>query len=446
MSAFLFEAIVILMLIILNGVFAMSETAILAGRKTRLQQWANEGNTRARSALDLAKAPRDFLATVQLGITLVGIFAGAFGGATLARQLAGSLRELPLIAPYSDAIAIAIVVLAITYLSLVLGELVPKNIALNNPERIAVAMAGPMRFLSHIASPAVRILGSSTDAVLRLFRLKPTAEPPVTQEEIEVLMNHGARAGVFELTERDMVENVLRLDKRKVGTLMTPRREIVALFLHDSAEDVRRKISKSRHSYFPVCEGTPDNVVGVVHVRDLLAHCLAGRPLDLKAAMMEPLNIPEHTPALQVLELFKKTGRRMGLVVDEFGVFQGLVTFNHLSEAVVGEITQWTKPTAVQRTDGSWLVDGMLSIDDFKRMFRIRSLPGEHGGHFETVGGFVMMYLRRIPSVGDTFEEGGLRYEVVDMDGHRVDKVLVVPLQRSSPMKQFAHTVNGDKP
>jgi putative hemolysin len=428
MSEFLFESIVILILIFLNGVFAMSELSIVAGRKTRLEQWANEGNARARSALELAKAPRDFLSTVQIGITLVSIFAGAFGGTTLARQLAGSFSGFPLIAPYSDGIAIGIVVLAITYLSLVLGELVPKHIALNNPERIAVAIAGPMRLLSHIASPAVRILGSSTEAILRLFRLKPTSEPPVTQEEVEMLMNQGARAGVFELTERDMVENVLRLSRRRVGTLMTPRRETIALFLQDSPEDIRRKISKSKHSYFVVCEGTIENVVGAVHVRDLLVHCLAGNPLDLKAAMMEPLNIPEHVPALQVLELFKKSGKRMGFVVDEGGVFQGLVTFNHVLEAAVGEITQWTKPTVVKRADGSWLVDGMLPLDEFKRVFHVRSLPGEKAGAFQTVGGFVMACVQRVPSVGDTFSEGELRYEVVDMDGHRVDKVLVVSL------------------
>ncbi len=440
------EVLFIFFLTVLNGVFAMSETAIVASRKARLQQWANEGNTKAQAALGLANAPREFLSTVQIGITLVGVLAGAFGGATIAGQLAVYLNAFPLLAPYSDAIAIGLVVLGITYLSLVVGELAPKHIALNNAERVASFVAAPMRVLSKITSPFVHLLSFSTDVLLRLLRVRASAGSPISEEEINILIKQGTRAGVFELAEQNMVENVFRLGARTIGALMTPRTKVVALLVSDTPEVVRRKITQSGHSQFPLCEENLDNIVGVVQARDLLTQALAGYRMDIRAVAYEPLCIPESTPALKALELFRKSGKRIALVLDEHGVFQGLVTVNDIMESVVGEISQFAKPKAVQRRDGSWLVDGLMPLDEFKSIFRLGSLPDEKKGAYHTLGGFVMMHLRHIPSAGEWFQIGPLRFEIMDMDGLRVDKVLVVSPQQNSSAKQFAHTVNGDQP
>lgn len=429
-----FEVLFVLLLIIANGVFAMSEIAIVSARKVRLQQWANEGNASARVALELANAPNRFLPTVQIGITLIGILAGAFGGATIAELLAGVAGQVPWLAPYREAIGLGIVVVLITYLSLIVGELVPKRVALNNPERIAMAVAIPMRTLSAIAAPVVHLLSTSTEVVLRVLGIKPSAELQVTEEEIKVLIEQGTEAGMFEAAEQDMVQRVFRLGDRRVSGLMTPRLEIAWLDLDDSLEENQQTMTTSVHSRFPVCQGSLDNVLGIAQVKDLLVRNLTNRPLDLTASLQTPLFVPEGMLALKVLELFKQSGTHTALVVDEYGVIQGLVTLNDLLEAIVGDIPsvdELAEPQAVQREDGSWLLDGMLPVEEFFELFEIEELPEEQQGNYQTLGGFVITHLGRIPAATDHFERSGLRFEVMDMDGNRVDKVLVMPIPTS---------------
>lgn len=430
MSPTTIEILVVFFLIIANGVFAMSEMAVVAARKARLQQLANQGNANARIALELANAPNQFLSTVQIGITLIGILAGAFGGATLANKLASVLSRLPLLAPYSQVLGLGIVVVSITYLSLVIGELVPKRLALNSPERIAATIAIPMQMLAVVAAPVVHLLSSSTDLVLRVLRVQPSTEPQVTEEEIKVLIDQATEAGTFEAAEQNMVERVFRLGDRRVSSLMTPRPDIIWLDLDDSLEENQHKITQSVHARFPVCQGSLDNALGIVHVNDLFTRSLAGEPIDLLALLQQPLFVPENTQALKVLELFKQSGTHIALVVDEYGIIQGLVTLTNVLEAIVGDIPsidEQGESQAVQREDGSWLLDGMLPVDDFKELFEVKELPGEERGNYHTLGGFVVMHLGRIPAAADHFEWSGLRIEVVDMDGNRVDKVLVVP-------------------
>ncbi len=437
MSDITFKIMFIIFLTIANGVFSMSEIAVVSARKARLQQWVNEGNTNARIALDLANSPNRLLSTVQIGITLIGILAGVLGGAIITEELSARLITIPLLAPYSQAISLGIVVLGITYLTLVIGELVPKRMALHNPERIACIVAAPMRMLSRIASPAVHLLSISTDAVLRILGIRPIAEPPVTEEEINILIEQGMKAGTFEKAERDMVEHVFRLGDLRVGALMTPRTEIVWLDIDDPPEEIRRKIVDSGHSRFPVGQGSLDNIPGIVQVKDMLGRNMAGKPADLKASLRRPLFVPESTHALKVLELFKQSGIHISLVVDEYGSVQGLVTLNDILEEIVGDIPsveELEEPLAVQREDGSWLLDGMLPVNDFKEIFSIKELPGE--GIYQTIGGFVLMQVGRIPPVGYHFEWGGLRFEVVDMDKNRIDKVLVMPARKAPPVRQ----------
>lgn len=424
------EILIIFLLIVANGVFAMSEAAIISARKERLQQLAEAGNSQARAALELATHPNQFLATVQIGITLVGILAGAFGGATIAEEIAARLSVVPFLVPYSEVVGVGIVVLGLTYFSLIIGELVPKRLALNNAERIASAVAAPMRALSAIAAPVVRLLNVSTDVVIRVLGVKPSTEPSITPEEIKILIEQGTESGVFEEAEQEMIESVLRLNERRVGAFMTPRMQIVWFGIEDSAEDIQRKIANSRHSRFPVIQDSLDNVLGIVRAKDLLTQSLANQQLDLMAWLHPPLFIPENMSALKVLELFKQKGTHIALVTDEYGGIQGMVTHNDILEAIVGYIHSAgspAEPEATRREDGSWLLDGLLPIDKLKEIFDIEKLPDEEQSHYQTVGGFVMAQVRNIPLVGQRFEWGNLCFEVVDMDGRRVDKVLVTP-------------------
>jgi putative hemolysin len=437
MSSVTIEIFFLLLLLVVNGLFSMSEMAVVSARKVRLQQLANQGNAKARTALDLADSPNQFLSTVQIGITLISTLAGAFGGATLAEKLANQLKLLPIpfLVANSDAIALFLVVLMITYLSLVIGELVPKRLALNNPEQIAAGVASPMRLLAKIASPAVHLLSYSTDLVLRLLSIGPSTDPEVTEEEIKILIEQGTEAGMFEEAEQEMLNRVFRLGDRRVSALMTPRPDIVWLDLEDSSETNRQVIMDSAHSQFPVCQGDLDNVLGIIKVNDLLTRCLASQPLDLTAALQRPLYVPESTPGLKVLELFKQSGTHIAIVVDEYGVIQGLVTLNDILEEIVGDIPsldQADEPQAVQREDGSWLLDGMLSVEEFFELLELEELPKEQRGNYHTMGGFVVTQLGRIPTAAEHFEWQGMRFEVMDMDGNRVDKVLVVPLSAKS--------------
>jgi putative hemolysin len=428
MSAVSLEVLIILLLMISNGIFAMSEIAVVSARKSRLQHWANEGNTQARTALELASAPNRFLSTVQVGATLVGILTGAFGGATIAARLATALSRVAWLAPYSPAISMGLVVLFITYVSLVIGELVPKRLALHSPERIACAVAGPLRGLSVMTAPIVHLLSASTDAVLRVLGIRSSTEMPLTHEEIAVLIEQATRAGVFEETEQDMVEGVLRLNIRRVGALATQRTDIVWLPVDASVEQIQQQIAASPHDRFPVCEGNLDSVVGVVRTRDILMCNLACQPVHLRSLSHPPLFVPETMRASKALELLKKCPVHLAFVIDEYGGLQGMVAINDIVEEIVGDI-EADSPQAVRRKDGSWLVDGMLPVHEFKEIFHLKRLPGEERNNYQTLGGFALMRLGRIPAVTDQFRWGGLRFEVVDMDGRRVDKVLVTPLK-----------------
>jgi putative hemolysin len=439
MSEVFIEVVIIAALLVANGVFAMSELAVVSARKARLEQLVNEKHPQATLALRLAEAPGDFLSTVQVGITLIGILAGAFGGATLAAKLAEALAAIPFLSMYSEALAFGLVVIAITYFSLVIGELTPKHLALNNPERVAMAVAGPMQWLSKIASPVVWVLSVSTQFVLRVLRIRPSTEAPVSEEEIKVLLGQGAEAGVFLEAEQDIVESVFRLNDRRVGALMTPRHETIWLDLDDTPEDIQHKVVQSARSRFPVCAGSLDNVVGIVRAKDLLARCWQGKPLDLQAIMRPPLYALETLSGLQLLELLRKSRTHIALVVDEYGGVQGMVTANDILEAIVGDLPTHDQPAEqliVQRDDGSWLVDGMLLIDDFREFFDSGPLPSEGQGFYQTLGGFVMTRLGHIPNPGEHFVWNRFRFEVMDMDDKRVDKVLVIETPNSTPGKK----------
>lgn len=433
MSSITLELLIIVVLVLANGLFAMSEIAVVSSRKARLQEMSDKGDLKARAALELANSPNRFLSTVQVGITLIGILAGAFGGATLSQSLAVYLKRAPiaLIVESSDAIALVVVVLSITYLSLILGELVPKRLALNHPEKIAASVAVPMRFLSVAAAPVVHLLTTSTEWVLKVLGIEANPnEPLVTEDEIKVLIRQGTEAGMFEMAEQDMLERVFRLSDQTVSALMTPRPDILWLDLNDTIDMNRQKLIRSNHTRFPVCQNSLDNMLGVVSVTDVLARSLTEQAIDFTALLQQPLFIPENTRALKVLEFFKQSGTHIALVVDEYGVIQGLVTLNDVMEVIIGDIPFSDQPQdqpAIQREDGSWLVDGMLPIDRFKTLFKIRDLPGEQWGNYQTLGGFVITYLGRIPAAADHFYWNGFRFEVMDMDGNRVDKMLVMP-------------------
>jgi putative hemolysin len=428
MTAILIEVAVILLLVMANGVFSMAELAVVSARRPRLKQWADRGDRRARVALELAEDPNRFLSTVQVGITLVGTLAGVFSGATIAAHLANRLEQVPALARYGEALALAAVVAGISYVSLVLGELVPKRLALSSPERIAAVVARPLHGLSRIGVPVVRLLSASTDAVLWMLRVQPVQAPPTSEEEVKVLLREGTRAGVFEPAEHDMVKRVFRLADRRAASLMTHASDVVWLDVADPPGEIQRKIMESPHSRFPVCEGSLDNILGIVQVKDLLAHGFTGRPFDIRGILKLPQFLYEGMPGLKVLELFRTSAPHMGIVLDEYGTVVGVLTLNDILQAVVGDLPNGDEPgdlPAKRRDDGSWLLDGMLAIDEFKDLLDVGELPE---GDYRTVAGLVLVRLGRIPAVADSFEWGSLRFEVVDMDGNRVDKVLVTPV------------------
>ncbi|MGB5596963.1 MAG: hemolysin family protein [Crocosphaera sp.] len=428
------ELLVILLLILFNAIFALSEIALVSSRKIKLEQLSLQGDRRAKIALELANDPNQILSTVQLGITLIGILAGVYGGANLSAHLTVILQRIPGLRVHSEGIALTIVVLSLTYLSLVIGELVPKRLALSDPEGIATLMAVPLLYLSRLVYPIVNLLGVSTDFILSFLGIATTiTESPVTQEEIKVMLKQGQEAGMFEEVEHDMVERVLQLGDRKVSNLMTTRPAIIWLNLEDSADINRHKIVHSTHTRFPVCQGSLDEVLGIVQVTNLLSHCLSCQQFDLTASLRQPLLVPDSTLGLKVLQLFQQTGNHIALVVDEYGVIQGLVTINDILAAIVGDIPRIDQveiPSIIRRDDGSWLMDGTVSIDELKKVFRLQIIPGEKQGNFHTLGGFVITYLGKIPKAADSFDWKGLKFEVMDMDGNRVDKVLVMPINK----------------
>ncbi|MBE2220000.1 MAG: HlyC/CorC family transporter [Anaerolineae bacterium] len=418
----------LLILILINGFFSMAEIAVVSARKARLKLRAEHGDKGAQSALALANEPEDFLATIQIGITLVAILMGAVGSIQIAALLEPLLVDIPVVGKYAFEVAEVTAVILITYLSLVLGELAPKQIGLNAPENIAGRIAPAMTRLAWLAHPIVRFLNLSTQFVMRLLRVRPSKEPAVTEAEIQMMLEQGAEDGVVEPIEGEIVEQLFRVGDLHVNDLMVDRTDIVWLNVADSLETIKAKISADSHSRYPVARGDLDNIIGLVFVKDLLVNMLAGGLTDLELLVKPALFIPSGLPVYQMLERFKEAQAQIAFVTDEHGGVEGLVTFMDLLEAIVGdvpEVADPAKPTAVRRADGSWLIDGKLPIEEFKQLFNISKLPEESENYYQTVGGFVMSYLRRIPAAGDTFTWQKIKIEVIDMDWRRVDKVLV---------------------
>ncbi|HSI88322.1 MAG TPA: hemolysin family protein [Pyrinomonadaceae bacterium] len=428
MGLVIFEISVVVILIIANGVFAMSEMSVVSARRSRLQQLANEGNAAAQAALELSSHPDKFLSTIQIGITLIGILAGAFGGATLASKIGDSLQTVPTLAPYAQAIGFSIVVISITYLTLIIGELVPKRIALNNPEKIASLIARPMTLLSRFAAPVVSVLSLSTNTIFRLLGIKSPGDAPISEEELKLLIEQGTQAGVFHETEQAIVERVFRLGDRRVTALMTPRPDMVFLNADASEEHTLQVIAGSKFSRFPVYRGNTDNILGVVKVKEYLASKLIEPETKLEDALTKPLFIPETSTAFHLLGLFKDRGLHLALVIDEFGSVNGMVTSNDFLEALSGEAESLDPEDVdfIERKDGTVLVDGAVPIDELYHRFPAlrRTTPG---GNYHTVAGLFLHRLGQIPTEGDEIKIGNYKLEVVDMDGRRIDKILIRP-------------------
>lgn len=413
----------------INGIFAMAEIAIISSRKSKLQQLADEGNKNAEKALDLAKSPNEFFSTVQIGITLFGILAGAFGGSSITENLSKQISQMKILQPYSHAIALTFIVTSITYLSLILGELVPKRIALYYPERIARIIARPMKILSSLAHPLVWLLSTSTAWVLRILQIKESNGSSVTEEEVNLLLKQGTQEGVFETAEKDIVERSLGLSDKKVNSFMISRKDIVWLDFDSSLKKIQNIITKKPHSHYPVCRSSLDKVIGIVRTENLLIDYLEEKKIDLKKLIDKPLFIPESLDALRILELFKSSRVHMALVVDEYGNIQGIITLTDILESIVGDIpasNNRDEKEITNRGNNTYLVDGMILLDKFKHYFQIKKLPDEKKGLFHTIGGFVTNRIGRIPVTGDVFELDNLRFEIVDMDGNRVDKILII--------------------
>ncbi|HMM20047.1 MAG TPA: hemolysin family protein [Selenomonadales bacterium] len=423
------EMVIIFMLIIANGIFAMTEIAIVSSRKARLERKAADGSSGAKAALELANDPTQLLSTVQVGISAIGVVTGAYGGATIAQAFAVYLKPLPFIGAYSNAVSMVLVIALITYVSLIIGELVPKKMALNNPEPIAAFIAIPMKYFAKAFSPLVRLLSASTEFALKVLRVKGPKEPGVTEEEIKIMISEGAAIGTFEETEREIVERVFRLGDLRVSALMTPRTQVDWIDLEDDDPQIWQTITESSHSMLPVARGSLDDIVGVVFIRDILA-TRGQATLPIEEKTQEPLFVPRSLRAFKLLEQFQQSGMHIAFVMDEFGGMIGLVTLHDILEQLVGELPQEREedPEIIQRDDNSWLLDGLLSIEEFKELFEIEEMPAEDRDHYQTVGGFITSYIGSMPKTGDSFEWADLKFEIVDMDRMRIDKVIVSKL------------------
>lgn len=421
------EVVVVLLLLVANGVFAMSEISIVAARKVRLQQRAEDGDRRARAALELANAPTKFLSTVQVGISLVSVLAGAYGGATIAEPLGEAFLQVPLLAPYARGLSLGLVVAAITYLSLIIGELVPKRIGLNHPETIASWVAMPMQLLARIGGPVVALLTGSTNLVLRVLGIKGNAEAHLTEDEIRAVISQGAESGALEEHEESLVQRVFRVGDQRVGAIMTPRLDIEWVDVDAAGDELREFLSGHSHGQFVVCHGSLDNVLGTVRAAEMLSVAMKNSPITLRSLIKEPLFVPDSMGIFKLLEALKASHRHLAIVLDEFGAVEGLVTVTDLLEAFVGSLPTdaAAERAIVTRADGSWLIDGATPIDDVTTELGLDDLPDGESGTYHTLGGFVMARLGHVPRTADVCDWGGMRFEVIDMDGRRIDKVLV---------------------
>ncbi|WP_138475923.1 hemolysin family protein [Dyadobacter bucti] len=423
------ELLIILLLVLLNGIFSMSEIALVSSRKSRLEAAAKNGDSNAKAALNLANSPTRFLSTVQIGITLIGLLTGMYSGDNITSDFEKIIYNIEILRPYSHSLAVGTVLVFITYLSLVLGELVPKRIGMANPEAISKFMAMPMNLLSKVTAPFIALLGFSSDLIIKILNIKQS-ENSVTEEEIKSLIQEGTSGGVFEEIEQEIVHNVFQLGDRKVTSLMTNRQEIVWLDLEDTVEENKSKIFDSRHSIYPVCRGTVDDVVGLVYVKDLIATDIEAQMANLGAILRDPVYLPESNRAYQALEKFKEQRVYFGIIVDEYGGLLGVVTMHDIMDALVGDISEDIEEASevIRRDDGSYLVDAQLPFDDFLRYFNINMQETERREFvgFNTLGGFVLHILENIPKTGEKFSWKQFDFEVIDMDRSRIDKLLVI--------------------
>jgi putative hemolysin len=425
MQAIYWEILLIVSLILVAGLLAMSEFAIGSASKTRLREWAGRGDRAARAALRLGEDPRRLRWTVHAGMSLLGILAGIVGGVSLVPRLSRAIDEIGFLAPYHRLIAVLGVALAIAIGSLVLSELVPRRIAHGRPERLARFVSRPIQAVAVPVAPIMGALSAATDLLLRTVGVRPVHEPPVTQEKISVLLQEGTKAGVLEEGEHEMIQRVFRFCDRRARALMTPRNEVVWIDLADPPDEIRRKMIASHHTRFPVCDQSLDNLLGIVQIKDLLVQQQGIEPFRINGRLTMPLFIYEGTRGLKILEMFKKSTTRVAVVLDEYGTVEGLLTLTDILEAIVGDMPlgpDVDEPAAVERSDGSWLLDGRMPLDEFRDLFRLAATPE---GDFHTLAGFVVTQLGHIPRISESFNAVGLHFEVVDMDGNRVDRILV---------------------
>ena len=426
------DILIISFLILMNGVFAMSELALVSAKRMRLERRAEEGSLGARAALKLADDPSHFLSTVQVGITLIGIFNGAFGEASLVTHLTPELATVPVIGPYAREVALGIVVISITIASIIFGELVPKRIAMAFPEAVATLISQPLRLLSVMMAPFVKFLSLSTNAIVRLIGIREAKEEAPTEEDIIGSIKEGADTGVFEKTEYDIVQRALRLDDQHLKSLMTPRVDLIILDLDEDRQQNLETIAGNPYSRFPVCRGDRSHILGYVMARDLFGQAVRTGSLDgvdLDGAVQELLYVPETVSAMALLEMFKKNRAELALIVDEYGDIQGMVTLSDVMSALVGDVTvagEEHDADAVQRPDGSWLVDGGVSLDRFRDLLETAAeFPGEDEGAYHTLAGFMLYQLGYIPKPAEIVDWDGFRFEVMDMDGNRIDRIMV---------------------
>jgi putative hemolysin len=426
------EYLIILLLILLNGLFAMSEIALVSSKRARLEEKAKKGSTGAKTALKLLDEPEKFLSTVQIGITLVGIIAGAFGGLTLADDLTPTLENIYWLAPYARQAAIVIIISVITYFSLIIGELVPKTIAFNNPEGITITLAPFMKFLSWFTTPIVAFLSLSTKIFLKLLMIKPKDETPVTEEELKILIEKGAQFGTLEHRESELLKRIFRFGDRRAYSIMTNRQDVILIDVADTSEKIADRVYKNTFSRYPVYDGQQDNIIGIFTIKDFFQKFNKDNSFSIKDILTQPLFIPDNLTGVSVFEKFRDSKTYVAVVIDEYGSFEGIITLHDLIENIFGDlpdIHEKEDPEIFTREDGSMLIDGSILLDELKEKLQISF---DEDADYTTLGGFMMYNLNRIPKVGDKLNHQNFSLEIVDMDGNRVDKVLVnIPNPRS---------------
>lgn len=427
------KIVLILILIIINGFFSMMEMAVVSVRKARLQYEIGKGNRKAQAAFDLSENPNTFFSTIQIGITLIGVITGAIGSVAFSGPLENALKKVSFLAPAAATLAVLIVSICVTYFSLVIGELIPKRIAIAYPEKIAIRVSGFMTFLANLSKPLVAFLSFSTDIGLKLLGVRENTEPPVSEDEVKVMIEQGKLSGVFEETEQDIVESVFRMSDRSVHAMMTPRTEVTWIDIAEPAAEIMAEIRESNEIYFPVVRDHPDNVLGILSAKKLLDRYILGQEPNLEELIDPALFLPESTPALAAVETLRQSGKQAAVILDEYGGFSGLVTLADILEELVGEIAsaddESYEPEIVTREDGSYLIDGGLDIEDMKDMLHIGELEDQERVDYQTVAGFLLSRFGFIPKASDCVTFGSFKFEVVDMDGRRIDKVLVTRVE-----------------